>query len=230
MVESRSRRPERVLWPEIPDDVKASDLDRDVRAELTSLPALKAERIARHLVMAGLLLDDDPDAAYAHAKAARDGAGRVGACREALGVAAYRTGNYAEALAELRAARRITGDASHLPLIADCERGLGRPERALATAKDPDATRLDRAGQIEMRIVLAGARRDLGQPDAAVLLLRGPDLDPPQLEEWTPRLWYAYADACAAAGRTDEAREYFEAVAALDADGDTDAADRLAAL
>jgi tetratricopeptide (TPR) repeat protein len=201
-----------------------------VRAELRQFPKDKADLVARHLVMTGLLIDDDPETAYAHALAARGGAGRVGAVREALGLTAYASGRYAEALAELRAARRITGVPDHLPVMADAERGLGRPERALALAKDPDAARLDAAGQVEMRIVLAGARRDLGQPEAAVAALQGPGLDPATLEPWTARLWYAYADALLAVGRTHEARDYFGAVAALDEDGETDAAERLVAL
>jgi hypothetical protein len=232
--QNAARRPgdqrPRDFGPAIPEDVTPADLAPEVRAELRSLPKEKADRVARHLVMAGLLIDDEPEAAYAHAQAARRGAGRIGAVREALGVTAYRSGRYAEALSELRAVRRITGAHDHLPLMADCERGLGRPERALALADDPDARRLDKAGTIELRIVLSGARLDLGQPEAAVLLLRGPDLDPPTLEPWTPRLWYAYADALAAAGRSDEAREYFGAVAALDDEGETDAARRAAGI
>jgi len=230
---ARGERPRPVRLddgPPVPEDITPADLDRSVQDELRSLPKDKADRVARHLVMAGLLLDDDPEAAYAHAEAARRGAGRIGAVREALGITAYRSGRYAEALAELRAVRRITGVPDHLPLMADCERGLGRPERALALGSDPDADRLDKAGQVELRIVIAGARRDLGQPEAAVLLLRGADLDPATLEPWTPRLWYAYADALAAAGRLDEAREYFNAVAALDEEGETDAAERAATL
>jgi tetratricopeptide (TPR) repeat protein len=216
--------------PPIPDDVTPADLDREIRAELQSLPKHRADSVARHLVMAGLLLDDDPETAYLHARAARGGAGRMGAIREALGLTAYRSGRYAEALAELRAARRITGNPEHLPVMADCERGLGRPERALALAADPAAKRLEKEGRVELRIVLAGARRDLGQPAAAVALLEGPDLDPPHAEPWTIRLWYAYADALLAAGRPDDARAYFAAVATADDEGETDAVERLAQL
>jgi tetratricopeptide (TPR) repeat protein len=216
-----------VAPPPIPDDVTPNELERSVRAELRSLSKERADDVARHLVMAGLLIDDDPETAYKHAQAARSGAGRVGAVREAAGLTAYATGRFAEALSELRAARRISGDPSHLPLLADAERGLGRPERALAFATDPDANKLDPAGQVELRIVLAGARRDLGQSEAALVLLEGPDLDPAQIEPWTLRLWYAYADTLLDVGRTDEAKAYFTAVATADEDGDTDAAERL---
>ena len=226
----RPPRPPREEGPPIPDDVTPDDLDRSIRAELRALPEHRAESVARHLVMAGLLIDDDPDTAYLHAQAARGGAGRVAAVREAIGLTAYRTGRYAEALAELRAARRMNGAPDHLPVMADAERGLGRPERALALANDPDVKQLDKESAVELRIVLAGARRDLGQHAAAVGLLEGPDLDPPQIEPWTVRLWYAYADALLAAGRTDDARSYFAAAADADLDDETDAAERVAAL
>lgn len=185
--------------------------------------------MARHLLAAGELLDADADLAYRHAVVARRLAGRVGVVREAVGVAAYAAGRFAEALAELRATRRITGSVEHLPLLADAERGLGRPDRALALAAGAEARRLDRAGQVELRIVAAGARRDLGQYAAAVVLLQGPDLDPARVEGWTPRLWYAYADALVAAGRPADAVGWFERVADLD-DGQTDAAERVAGL
>jgi hypothetical protein len=113
-------------------------LDPDVRRELRSLTRETADLVARHLVMTGRLLDDDPEQAVAHGRAARAMAGRIGVVREAAGLAAYAAGEWTEALADLRAARRITGQAGHLAVLADCERALGRPERALALADDPD--------------------------------------------------------------------------------------------
>jgi len=216
--------------PDLPEDATSAELDRRVRAELTSLAALNAEAVARHLVMAGRLLDEDPDAAYAHAVAARDRAGRVGAVRAAAGIAAYRSGRYAECLAELRAARRISGDQSLLPVMADCERGLGRPEKALAMASSAEAGTLDAEGRAEMLIVASGARRDLGQPAAAALLLQGPDLQPGHRRAWSARLFYAYADALLAAGRADEGTQWLARAAEADEAGETDAAERLAEL
>jgi len=183
--------------------------------------------VARHLVAAGQLLDQDPQAALAQARAARALAARIGPVREAAGIAAYEAGEWAEALAELRAARRLTGDSAHLPVIADSERALGRPERALKLARSPEAAALDPALRAEMRIVESGARRDLGQLDAALVTLQGPELDRRTVELWTPRLWYAYAEALLALGRADEARDWFAATAAVDEDGTTDADERL---
>ena len=201
-----------------------------MRTELSSLAKLNSESVARHLVMTARLLDVDPEAAFEHAMAAQRRAGRVGAVREAAGLAAYATGRYAEALAELRAARRMSGNHAVLPILADCERGLGRPERALALAADPAVRSLDLATQIEMLIVASGARRDLGEHEAAAALLQGPHLRPGLQQPWAARLFYAYADALLAAGRRAEALTWFGHAAEADRSGETDAGDRIAEL
>ena len=211
----------------VPEDVDARMLDPEVRRELRSLTRETADLVSRHLVMTGRLLDDDPEQALAHGRAARAMAGRIGVVREACGLAAYAAGEWNEALADLRAARRITGQAGHLAVLADCERALGRPERALAFADDPDVPSLDQQERVELVIVLSGARRDLGQADAAVLALQDPAKRTSAARPWAARLWYAYADALLHAGRTDEARTWFDKVVGVDADGLTDAGDRL---
>lgn len=213
--------------PMPPDEADVRRLAPDVRAELAGLSADNALRVGRHLVAAGDLLEEDAAAALAHARAARRTAGRVASVREAVGIAAYASGEWQEALTELRAVRRMTGDPRHLPLMADCERGLGRPERALDLATSGDAGRLDAAATVELRMVQAGARRDLGQLPAALMILRDAGVNAPEVHPWTVRLWYAYADTLAAAGRTEESRTWFEAVAAEDDDEATDAAARL---
>lgn len=214
---------------EIPEEITGEELDFGIRKELESLASGNATEVARHLVAVAMLMDEDPEQAWAHAKAAVSRAGRLAPVREAAGFAAYAVGKYAEALAEFRAARRISGDVSTWPVMADCERGLGRPDKALAMAGAPEAARLDKAAMIELRIVAAGARRDLGQPDAAVVTLATPDLNNDRAE-WAPRLRYAYADALLAANRVDEAREWFGKCAEIDSDQETDALERLAKL
>jgi tetratricopeptide (TPR) repeat protein len=181
--------------------------------------------VARYLVAAGLA--DDPEQGYAYAQAAKRLAARVGVVREACGIAAYQTGRWAEALSEFRAARRMTGRDDYLPVMADCERALGRLDRALALVREGSTAHLDRATQIELRIVESGIRRDQGLSDAAVLALQVPELTSGRLRPWSARLFYAYADALLAAGRADEARDAFARAAEADPDGETDAADRL---
>jgi tetratricopeptide (TPR) repeat protein len=205
-------------------------LDREVRAELRSLSKPTAEAVAKHLVAAGQALDTDPARALAHARAARSRAGRIAAVREAVGIAAYHAGEWAEALSELRTARRISGDPHSLPLLADCERALGRPSAALRYLSDPDVRRLDPATRAELLIVVAGARRDLGQLDAALSVLARGGLDRSRPRPGAERLWYAYADALEAAGRREEAAVWFAAAAEQDHDDELDAAERAAAL
>ncbi len=147
--------------------------------------------------------------------------------RETCGIAAYRAERWADALAELRAARRLTGQDSYVPLMADCERALGRPERALELVTGPDSRNLSRETQIELRIVESGIRRDQGFPDAGVVALQIPELTDGRLRPGSGRLFYAYADALADAGRREEARYWFGRAAAADPDGETDAVERV---
>ncbi|TYB34320.1 Replicase polyprotein 1ab [Micromonospora sp. AP08] len=205
----------------------ATDLDSTVRAELLSLAKPVAETVARHLVATGLLIDDDPAEALAHAMAARRLASRIAAVREAVGLAAYHAGEWQTAIAELRTYHRMSGLQSHLAVLADCERALGRPERAIDLFRGADRDKLDQGVAIELLIVAAGARGDLGQKDAAVAMLQVPELTAESTEPWAARLRYAYADALLAVGRREEAREWFSRAADMDTEGETDAAERL---
>ena len=170
--------------------------------------------------------EDDLDRSYQYALAARRLAARVGVVRETCGIAAYQAGKWAEALAELRAARRLTGQGSYLPLMADCERALGRLDRALDLVTGPDAQQLDRQSQIELRIVESGIRRDQGFPEAAVVALQIAELSDGRQRPGSARLFYAYADALLETGRDEDARYWFGRAAAADTDRETDAADR----
>jgi len=177
-------------------------------------------------LLAAAAAEADPDRAFEFAVQARKLAARVGVVRETAGVAAYRAGRWADALAELRTARRLTGRVSYLPLMADAERALGRADRALALIHDPGIRRLDRATQIELLIVESGIRRDQGQAAAGAVVLQVPELTDGVRRPGSARLYYAYADALLDAGRPDEAREWFGRAAALDPDEETDAAER----
>ena len=205
--------------------MSADQLDPQARSQLTSLPNDLADSVARHLVAADL--DEDPERGYTYAQAAKRLAARVGVVREACGIAAYRTGRWAEALSELRAARRMTGRDDYLPIMADCERALGRLDRALALVREAKASELERATHIELRIVESGIRRDQGLPAAAVIALQGPELTSGRLRPWSARIFYAYADALLAADRAAEARDWFARAAEADTNGETDAAERL---
>ncbi len=190
--------------PLLPDDVTFSLLDRDVRGRLRTLSKENAERVGRHLVMVGRLIDADPEAAYEHAQAAVRRAGRVDVVREAAGLAAYRTGRYAEALRELRTVRRLNGSSEHLAVMADAERGLGRPERAITLAQEPEVETLAPDTKVELAIVVSGARLDLGQAEAAVAALATP-LVRSARGTLAARVAQARAAALEAAGRPEQA-------------------------
>lgn len=216
--------------PDLPEEITGKELDRNVAAQLRGLPEKLAARVARHLVAAGHLLDTDPEAAYQHALAARSRASRVAVVREATGEAAYAAGHFAEALAELRAAKRMNGAIDYLPVMADCERALGRPERALELAQNPSVARLPTDQQIEMTIVEAGARADLGEMDGALRTLEHAPIRSIAREDWVVRLRYAYAATLLRAGRREDALEWFHRAAGIDGNQITDAPERVAEL
>ena len=216
--------------PSIPATVEAKQLAADIRAELFTLDKTTADTVARHLVAAGELLDEDPQAALAHAQAARTRSGRIAAIREAVGIAAYHCGDWNQALSEFRAARRMGSKSQLLPLIADCERGVGRPERAIELSRSPEAAQLAGDDADEMRIVAAGARADLGHPEQALAVLSDPPLDPSRTGSTAARLMYTYADVLLALDRVQEALQWFIRAAAADTDGVTDAEDRVSEL
>ncbi|MDR7300313.1 hypothetical protein [Haloactinomyces albus] len=207
--------------------MQASELHGEVRRELRGLPKGLADKVAAHLVAAGKLMDTEPERALTHARFARRSAARVAAVREANGLTAYQVGEWSEALTELRAARRMAGGAGQLAIMADCERALGRSQRALELSRSPEAAELEGQQAVELRIVAAGARRDLGQIDASVVSLQTSDLDPQRQEPWSARLFYAYADNLLAADRVQEAFTWFVHAAHADDEGETDAPERL---
>ncbi|QCQ91260.1 hypothetical protein [Rhodococcus sp. SGAir0479] len=224
------RRDARPDEPDIPDEVEAGELEPAVRRDLLSLDKNNANTVARHLVMASRLIEDDPRLALAHARAARQRAGRIAVVRETAGITAYHAGEWAEALSELRAARRMSGGPGFLAVMADCERGLGRPERAIELGRSDEARALTGDDASELRMVVAGARMDLGQFDQAVVTLQTPDLDAKRTGSAAARLFYAYADALVAAGRIEDGLKWFLNSAAADVDGETDAEERVAEL
>lgn len=191
--------------PPIPDDITGKELDRIARNELKTLAKENADRVAQHLVMAAALIDDDPALAHKHAQAAARRAGRIAVTRESLAITAYAVGDFALALRELRTYRRISGSNEQLPLMVDCERGLGRPEKALELGRSVDRRTLTVPTRVELAIAMSGARLDLGQPQQALEELEIPQLDPSTAFSYSPALFDTYAIVLDELGRTDEA-------------------------
>lgn len=217
--------------PELPEHIEAKQLDPTARRELRTLSKENADGVARHLVAAGeALARDDLDRALAHSLAATRRAGRVAAVREALGLVLYRRGEWAKALSEFRTARRLSGSEHLLPHMADAERGLGRPERAIELSQGPQVAHLAEAERVELAIVVAGARRDMGQLDAARQTLEDLARGTRRGQPWAPRVYYALAESVLASGSPEEARTWFARAAELDEHDQTDAEERLAEL
>ncbi len=191
--------------PEIPERIQARDLDKGARAELKTLSKDNADAVARHLVAASELLEDDPELAHRHAQSAARRAGRVAVVRETLAITAYATGDFALALRELRTYRRISGSNEQLPLMVDSERGVGRPDRALEVGRAVDRAELSAAVQVGLAIAMSGARLDLNQPELALAELEIPQLDPDRAFSYSPALFSAYAEVLEELGRTAEA-------------------------
>ncbi|MGV0362397.1 tetratricopeptide repeat protein [Corynebacterium minutissimum] len=218
----------RMTDPDLPSDIDITDLDPSVLQDLSSLSKENSEAVAKHLIMAATWLDDDPQLSLRHARAAKDRAGRVSVAREMNGIAAYRAGEWKEALAELRAARRISGGPGLLAVMADCERGLGRPEKAVELWRSDDAKELAPEDAIELAIVAAGARLDMGQADSAVVTIQRAQPNKNDTGVAACRLSYAYGNALLEAGRKDDAKEWFQHASDIDEGDWTDAAERLA--
>lgn len=205
--ELRSVRP-RHEAPDIPEDVTGRDLDRIARNELKTLSKENAEEVARHLVMAARLIDDDPQLAHQHALSAERRAGRIAIVRETLAITSYAIGDFALAIRELRTYRRISGSNNQLALMVDSERGLGRPDRALEVGRSVDRDTLPADVQVSLAIAMSGARLDMNQPDAALAELDIPQLSPDTAYSYSPDLFHAYAEVLEELGRTDDAERW----------------------
>ncbi|MDO5677894.1 MAG: hypothetical protein Q4G35_10360 [Propionibacteriaceae bacterium] len=216
--------------PETPREFDDSQLHPGVKAELKGLPKDLADTVAAHIWAAGQLIDEDPELAFRHAEAARRRAGRLPIVREAAAETAYAAGEFQIALREFRAIRRMSGGDELIPLIADCERALGRHREALEVLNELNPKNPDVNLHIECLLVEAGIRDDLGQRDEALRLLKAAisrKVGPPQAQA---RLQYALANLLEDSGDTAGAYKWFSSASLLDRHGDLDTADRLAAL
>jgi tetratricopeptide (TPR) repeat protein len=213
---SRRQKPERPgvhLGPEIVRELHA-----------TARPGKGQILVKVFAEAAAAFADEDFSEAIRLGEQSKHIALRAPSVRELLGLALYRAGRYKEAARELAAFRRITGSTYQNPVIADCYRASGRPERALELVAEIDP-RADPAIYYEGQIVAAGALADMGRVDEAIARLEALDLRPEIAEEYHVRAWYALADLLERHGRFTAAREWFEAAAAADPEL-TDASDR----
>ena len=193
------------VYPSVLPEVAADQLDRMARRELSGLSKEDADFVAKHLVMASLVVGDDPALAHQHALAALAKGPRVPVVRETLGITSYLTGDFALCLRELRTHRRLSGQNTQLPMMVDAERGLGRPERGIELARGVSREGMPDQWAVELAIALSGCRLDLGQLDQALDELHIPQLDPTTAFSYSPDLFDAYAVVLEDLGRADEA-------------------------
>jgi len=194
--------------PLIPEEIQPEDLAMQVRVQLKTLTAENADMVARHLAMAGLLFDQDPQLAHAHAVAAVNRAGRIAVVRETVGVTAYAIEDWALALREFLSHRRMTGSNEHIPMMVDCERGLGRPAKGLEMGRAVDRAKLDPETRVKLAIAMSGARLDLNENELALAELEILELDPSKVFDYSPALFYAYADTLEVLGRNEESKKW----------------------
>lgn len=196
---------------EIPEDITGSELSGDIKQELRTLPEGLAKFVSKNLVAAGRFIDTDPAKALLYAKAANvAAASRLAIVREAVGVAAYRCQDFKFALSELKAARRISGKPDTLSLIADCERALNRPEKAIEILNEKDINQMDRVDYHDLMITIVGARKDLGQKDAGLALAKIKEFNSSDVSESVAKMRFVYAETLLDLGRAEEAKIWFE--------------------
>ena len=196
------RRPDE---PRMPKGLTWSMLSKDERERLRGLSKEHAENVGLHILAAYTLIDDEPKAALEHAQWAARQASRIDFAREVLAFVAYRCGNYKLALREFRTAHRMNGYPDYLPFIADCERGLGQPKKAIEVALSDDAKLLRGDAKAEMFLVYAGALADLEHWDKAIAIAHTLGTSKGISGGYRMRALQAEQNFLEEAGRTDEA-------------------------
>jgi hypothetical protein len=95
-------------------------------------------------------------------------------------------------------------------MMIDCERGLGRAQRGLDLGRTVDKAALAPDIRVSLAIAMSGARLDLGQNDLALVELEIKELNPTSVFDYSPRLFWAYADTLEVLGRMPESKKWAE--------------------
>lgn len=191
--------------PKMPKGIEWSMLSTDDRERLRGLSKEHAENIGLHILAAYTLEERDPELALEHAKWVAHQASRIDFARETLAFVAYRQGDYKLALREFRTAFRMNGFLDYLPFIADCERGMGEPKKAIETAMSDDAKYLRGESKAEMFLVYAGALGDLELWNKAIEIVHTLGRSKGLAGEYRMRAVQAEQYFLEQAGRSDEA-------------------------
>lgn len=213
-------------WPE---EIFELELDPDLMAELESFGG-RTSTLAKHMLSVQVLADSDPEMSYQHAARIRGRIPRSALARQTICIAAYRTARFKEAVKEESAYRRISGSFDLVPIAADSERGLNRPQRALDFGSEFEREDLDSDTRTELFIVMGGARRDLGDTDAARVFLQKA-VRAAKSPMAMARSRFALGEILAASGDAEQAKKWLQSAVDIDEDAVwTEAADLLESL
>jgi tetratricopeptide (TPR) repeat protein len=153
----------------------------------------------------------------------------AGSVRELHGLILYRLGRWRAALDELAVAHRLTQSFDQHPVMADCQRALGRHAKVEALWNELRRASPTADVLAEGRMVLAGSLADRGKVSDAIAVLDPFGADRARPKPWQLRTWYALADLYERGGDVPHARELFRRLVRHDA-GFHDVVERLAAL
>jgi Flp pilus assembly protein TadD len=155
--------------------------------------------------------------AAAALRRAKELAPRSASIRELLGLALYGAGGWEEALRELRAFRRLTGETIHMAMEMDCLRALGRDgdvEKVWELFLELPSTP---AGDDEARVVFASFLLDRGRVAEAWRVIKPGRLIASPTESQLRR-WAVAARVAAASGDAGSARRLVAAIALHETD------------
>jgi tetratricopeptide (TPR) repeat protein len=176
-----------------------------------------ATRVKDLVAAAGAAIDTESyEDALASLLEAKTKAPRSVHIRELLGLVYYQLGQFREAARELAAYRRLSDKRDRDPEFADCERALGRPEKAVEVLSEFPRGEVPEEVLVEALVVHAGALNDLERYDEAVSVLESGPTRASQPQPHHLRLWYALADALERAGRRRDSRPWWDLIFAED--------------
>ena len=161
--------------------------------------------------------DEDFEAARRKLAKAKSLSPRASSVREMLGLSAYRVEKWEEALAELRAYRRMAGDTSYMPAEMDILRALGRDvdvEKTWLRFKELGG---NRPAEAEAKVVYGAFLLDRGRPGEALAVTR-PARIPRDAPPYELRKWFIAARAALEVGDAEAAGKLAAAVRRGDPD------------
>lgn len=135
--------------------------------------------------------------------------------REILGLSLYRSSKWKEALQELRAFRRISGETTHLPVEMDCLRALGKDHEVEKAWGQLHELGGRRETMREGKVVYGSHLLDQGRPEDAWRVVNPKKLEK-NPEESALRQWYVAVRAATHLGDHDTARKLLKAITAAD--------------